>query len=61
MRTQTSQPEVEHCDSEESSGQKDRCVLIHKEVIVEAKGAEKNNPGADYIMSRTDAQRVGDL
>lgn len=56
MRTQTSQPEVEHCDSEESSGRKDRCVLIHTEVTAEAKGAEKSHPGADHIMSRLDTK-----
>ena len=41
MRAQTSQPEVEHSDSQGSSDQKDQCALIHKEVIVEAKGAER--------------------
>lgn len=40
MRNQTSQPEVEHHDSEERLGQKDHCVFIHKVVRAEAKGAE---------------------
>lgn len=56
MRNQTSQPEVEYCDSEERLGQKYHCVLIHKVVRAEAKGAEKGKPGADYAMSRLDTE-----
>ena len=56
MRNQTSQPEFEHCDSEEGLGQKDHCVLIHKVARAEAKGAEKNKSGADYAMSRLDTE-----
>ena len=56
MRNQTSQPEVEHCDSEERLGQKDHCVLIHKVARAEAKGAEKDKSGADYAMSRLNTE-----
>ena len=56
MRNQTSQPEFEHCDSEERLGRKDHCVLIHKVARAEAKGAEKNKSGADYAMSRLDTE-----
>lgn len=56
MRNQTSQPDVEYCESEERLGQKDHCMLIHKVGRAEAKRAEKGKPGADYAMSRLDTE-----